>query len=93
MKTILARTLLGYFKFLAKIQLKKNDFLIIGVTGSVGKTSTKKAINAILQDYYKIKPSYKVNSESGIPLNILGLKNKNYTMIEWLSLAILAPIH
>lgn len=92
MKTILARTLLGYFKFLAKIQLKKNDFLIIGVTGSVGKTSTKKAINAILQDYYKIKPSYKVNSESGIPLNILGLKNKNYTMIEWLSLAILAPI-
>jgi UDP-N-acetylmuramoyl-tripeptide--D-alanyl-D-alanine ligase len=39
----------------------------------------------------KIKISHKANSESGIPLDILGLKVKDYSPLDWLRLIALAP--
>ncbi len=92
MKTLLSRLILEYFKFLAKIQLKKNQPLIIGITGSAGKSSARNAVEAIFKDYFKTKTGYKANSESGIPLNILGLSNKNYSSLEWLYLVLAAPV-
>ena len=38
----------------------------------------------ILKEKYKIKVSRKANSELGIPLNILGFKGRNYSLIDWL---------
>lgn len=46
---------------------------IIGVTGSVGKTSTKEAIYTALKNHRKIrKSSWNFNNEIGLPLTILG---------------------
>lgn len=47
--------------------------IIIGVTGSVGKTSTKEAIRAVLEARFAVQASPKsYNSEIGLPLAILG---------------------
>lgn len=94
MKRQLIFCILAYFRILAQIQLKKNSrATIIGITGSAGKTSTRNAIAAMLKATKKqIKVSYKANSETGIPLNILGLSPKNYTPLEWLTLIGRAPL-
>ena len=92
MRRIISRILLEYFRILAKIELKKYAPDIIGITGSAGKTSCRNAVYAILKEKYQTKVSYKANSESGIPLNILGLNPRNYSIFDWLRLAFLAPI-
>lgn len=85
---------LTYLRFWAKLQLKKNPrAIIIGVTGSAGKTSTRLAIVQILKSKGIVKHSIHANSESGIPLNILGLSLKTYSVIDWLRVISLAPLH
>ncbi len=92
MKNILTNLLLKYLRFLARIQLLKNNPTIIGITGTAGKTSTRNAVAAVLDDYFQIKVSYKANSETGIPLNILGLTARDYSWQDWLRLFFLAPV-
>lgn len=92
-KKTISTLILNYFRFLAKLQLKKNKHAtIIGVTGSAGKTSTRLAIVHILKHRGHVKHTVHANSESGIPLNILGLRPKSYSAMDWLMLVILAPI-
>lgn len=102
MKRKLALFFLQYLRILAKIQLSKINLIrkirgkrkviIIGITGSIGKTSTMIAIVSALKDSFKVKYSQKANSESGIPLDILGLQIKNYSVIDWLRVALLSPV-
>ena len=92
MKPLLTFLLLHYFRLLAKVQLAKIKPRIIGITGSAGKSSTMEAVAAVLQDSYKLKVGRKANSESGIPLNILGLSPRNFSTVDWLRLAMMAPI-
>lgn len=92
-KKILGNIILKYFRFFAKIQLGKNpQATVIGITGSAGKTSTRDAIVTILKSRGKVKQSEGANSESGIPLDILGLHPTNYSLVDWFRLIILAPI-
>lgn len=83
--------LISYLKILAKIQLLKWKPTVIGVTGTSGKTSTLHALEAILKDFYSMKVSHKANSESGLPVNILGLKLKDFSWKNWLKVLLLAP--
>ncbi len=93
MKKQFVRLILEYFRFLAKVQLLKNkNATIIGVTGSAGKTSTRLAIAQILSTHGKVKQSFHANSETGIPLNILGLAPHTYGVLDWARLLILAPL-
>lgn len=92
MKQKLISFILAYFRFFAKLQLLKIKPIVIGITGSAGKTSTRDAIFATIKNKYRVKVSYKANSETGIPLNILGLTPTNFTPIEWLKLMILCPV-
>jgi UDP-N-acetylmuramoyl-tripeptide--D-alanyl-D-alanine ligase len=92
MKDKLTLLFLIYLRELAKIQLIKIRPTVIGITGSAGKTSLRNAVAAILKDELRVKVSIKANSESGIPLNILGLTPSDYSLIDWIKLAILAPI-
>ena len=90
-----ATFVLAYLRFFAKWQLRKNkQAKIVGITGSAGKTSCQLAAWAALgknKGRLKIKISHKANSESGIPLDILGLHIKNYSLLDWLRLMFLAP--
>lgn len=91
MKRFFGLPILYYLRFFAKLALKKHNPRIIGITGSVGKTSARNAVYAVLQDYFKTKMIKKGNSESGIPLGILGLAPINYSFFDWVRLIILAP--
>jgi UDP-N-acetylmuramoyl-tripeptide--D-alanyl-D-alanine ligase len=51
---------------------------VIGVTGSVGKTTTKELITEILcQRYQTLKNPGNMNNEIGLPLTILRLRNEH----------------
>jgi UDP-N-acetylmuramoyl-tripeptide--D-alanyl-D-alanine ligase len=68
----------------AKILLKRWQPKIIGVTGSVGKTSTKDAIYSAFKNIVPTRKNEKsFNSEIGVPLTILGLRNAWSNPINW----------
>lgn len=90
MKKNFEKLILGWLKFLAKIQLRKNKPIVIGVTGSAGKTSAVKAIGLALNTTHPTKYSKKGNSQTGLPLEILGIPVKNYQGIDWLVVCLTA---
>lgn len=92
MKKSLSLLVLYYFRVLARLQLFKNRPLVIGVTGSAGKTTVMLAIGTILKQKFTVKLSEKANSQSGLSLNILGLQPRSFSFFDWLRLMILAPI-
>ena len=50
----------------------------IGVTGSVGKTSTKELISSVLAQRYRVhKTSGNFNNELGVPLTLFGLEESH----------------
>lgn len=97
MKNFLGQLFLYYLRFFAHLQLIKIKLLnpklkIIGITGSAGKTSTLLAAEAALKPNFRVKTNYGGNSESGIPLNILGFKNPDFSLTSWIKIALLTPI-
>ncbi len=76
MKSILKSLVAGLLALLAQAVIRKYRPLIVMVTGSVGKTSTKDAAAAVLSSRYHLRASEKsYNSEFGVPLTIIGAKN------------------
>ena len=66
----------------AKRNLYK-DLIVIGVTGSVGKTSTKDIVaNVISQKYNTLKTEGNNNNEIGLPFTILNLRDQEVAVIE-----------
>lgn len=92
MNRILKNLFLWYLRTLARIQLKKTNPIIIGIGGASGKTSLTHLTALILSQKYRVKQSKGKNSETGIPLNILGLEVKSYNFVNWLKITILAPL-
>lgn len=59
---------------------------IIAITGSVGKTSTRDAILAVLGDRFAVRGSQKsYNNEFGVPLTIIGKDAPGRSFIAWIS--------
>ncbi len=53
---------------------RKLELRVIGITGSVGKSTTKEAVAQVLsQRYITLKSAANLNNEIGMPLNILKL--------------------
>ena len=69
----------------AKIALRRYQPRIIGITGSVGKSSAKEAVAAVLESRFNIRESIKsYNSELGMALAVLGLKTAWNSPIGWI---------
>ncbi len=59
---------------IAKFYRDSFDLKVIGITGSVGKTSTKEMIASVVSQKYKVhKNEGNYNNEWGLPLTIFGL--------------------
>lgn len=81
MKKFLEKSL----KLLATLTLKRYRPKIIGITGSVGKTSTKEAVFLALSKNFKVRSSINnYNNEIGVPLTILGEKAAGKSIIGWI---------
>jgi len=81
MKYLIQKTLY----YLAQRILNKYQPEIIGITGSVGKTSTKEAIYAVLKDKFDIRTNIKnYNTEFGVPLTIINAKSGRKNILKWL---------
>ncbi len=73
MKNFLLKILKWLLKTLAQLTIWRYKPGIIGVTGSVGKTSAKEAIFAVLSQERRVRRSSgNFNNELGLPLTILG---------------------
>lgn len=92
MKKILIFCLLYYLRFFARVKLFFWRPVVIGITGTAGKTSTKNALYAVLKDDFRVKVSQKANSETGIPLDILDLHLKDYNFFSWLKVLLMLPL-
>lgn len=85
MKDLLKPLIVKLLIWEAKLVLAKHKPFIIGVTGNLGKTSTKDAIYAVLKEHVHVRRSEKsMNSEFGVPLTILGEKSGWGNPISWL---------
>lgn len=69
----------------AKRVLQKQKPIIIAVTGSVGKTSTKEALALVLKTKLNVRATKKnLNTEVGVPLVVLGLENPEHSILGWI---------
>ena len=68
---------------LAKYKRSLYDIPVIGITGSVGKTSTKDLIASVMSKKFNtLKTLGNYNNQIGLPLTILGLKDHEAMVIE-----------
>jgi UDP-N-acetylmuramoyl-tripeptide--D-alanyl-D-alanine ligase len=80
MKKILEKIL----QLMAKLVLRSYQPQIVAVTGSIGKTTTKSAIECVLSTRYKVRSSIKsYNNEFGVPLTILGFESAGKSIGGW----------
>lgn len=78
-------------KILAKLIISKYQPRIIGITGSIGKTSSKEAVCQVLNGRFKVRASFKnYNNELGLPLTIIGQESVGRSIIGWLKIFIQA---
>jgi UDP-N-acetylmuramoyl-tripeptide--D-alanyl-D-alanine ligase len=85
MKEIFKKIIAKILELEARAILKKYKSKIIAVTGSVGKTSTKDAIYAVIsKSFYSRKSEKSFNSDIGVPLTILGCANAWNNPLKWL---------
>lgn len=76
MKKLLRQIVLGMLTMLARVRLRRLRLFVVGVTGSVGKTTTKEAIFHVLKTRYQVFRSEKsYNTDFGLPLTILEQKS------------------
>ncbi len=97
---IMKSLLTSILRALARGILRKYKPLVVGITGSVGKTSTKDAVYAVLSSKFSVRASYKnYNNELGVPLTIIGARAPGSSLFKWIGVfarakrLILFPTH
>ncbi len=75
---ILVDDSLTALKKIAKAYREKLDIPFVGITGSVGKTSTKEFIAGVLSEKYNVlKTEGNYNNEIGVPLTLLRIREEH----------------
>lgn len=81
-KLIILEHILGW---MSAAIIRKYRPKIIGITGSVGKTSTKEAVFSVLAPHFRVRSSEKnYNNEVGIPLTIIGVQSGEKSLLAWI---------
>ncbi len=87
MKTILRHIVLGILTWCARRRLARmrmHGTRLIGITGSIGKTTCKEAIAHVLGGSFQVLSSAKsYNTEFGLSLTILELRSEFSSVVGW----------
>lgn len=79
-------TLEKILAFFAQRIIAKYKPVVIGITGSVGKTSTRAAVFAVVsQKHRAYTPPKNLNDKLGLPLGIIGMDSPGRSLTGWLS--------
>ncbi len=69
---------LAALRQIAAFYRKQLDIRVVGITGSVGKTSTKEFIAGVLSEKYRVlKTEMNYNNEIGVPLMVLRIRDEH----------------
>lgn len=77
--------LLKILSLMARRIIQKHNPKVIGITGSVGKTSSRQAIAVVLGEHFQVRSSEKnYNNEFGVPFTIIGVDSPGRNPLLWL---------
>ena len=81
-------------KKLAAFYRKQLDLKVIGITGSVGKTSTKEFVAGVLSEKYNVwKTQGNFNNEVGLPLTVLQLRQEHEIAVLEMGISDFGEMH
>lgn len=70
------------------------DIRVVGITGSVGKTSTKEFVASVLSEKYKVhKTAGNYNNEVGLPLTIFGIQEDDQIAVLEMGINTFGEMH
>ena len=79
---------------LAEYYRKSLDIKVVGITGSVGKTSTKELIASVLSEKYKVlKTEGNYNNEIGLPLTIFKIRAEHEVAVLEMGISEFGEMH
>mgnify|MGYP000731963258 CR=1 FL=1 len=75
---ILVKDSMEAIKAMAEYYMQQLNIPVVGITGSVGKTSTKEVIASVLKEKYRtLKTQGNFNNELGLPLTVFRLRDED----------------
>lgn len=81
-------------KDIAAFYLEQLAIPVVGITGSVGKTSTKEAIASVLaQKYQVLKTQGNFNNELGLPLTVFRLRQEDEVAVLEMGISDFGEMH
>ncbi len=79
---------------LAAFYRSQLSLTVIGITGSVGKTSTKEAVAGVLSQHYKVlKTQGNFNNEIGLPLTVFRLTEEDEAAVLEMGISDFGEMH
>lgn len=91
---ILVESSLQAIKDIAEYYRQQLDVKVIGITGSVGKTSTKEVIAAVLGEKYNVlKTLGNFNNELGLPLTVFRLREQHEIAVLEMGISDFGEMH
>lgn len=79
---------------LAEYYRKSLDIKVVGITGSVGKTSTKEMIASVLSEKYRVlKTEGNYNNEIGLPLTIFKIRAEHQVAVLEMGISEFGEMH
>ncbi len=81
-------------KDIAEYYREQLEIPIVGITGSVGKTSTKEMIASVLsQNYQVLKTAGNFNNEIGLPLTLLRIREEHEVAVVEMGISDFGEMH
>jgi UDP-N-acetylmuramoyl-tripeptide--D-alanyl-D-alanine ligase len=81
-------------KSIAEAYRKKLAIPVVGITGSVGKTSTKEFIASVLSEKYRVlKTEGNFNNEVGVPLTLLRIREEHQAAVVEMGISDFGEMH
>lgn len=81
-------------KDIAEYYRSKLTIPVVGITGSVGKTSTKEFIAGVLAEkYHVLKTEGNFNNEVGVPLTLLRIRNEHEVAVVEMGISDFGEMH